>query len=221
LGSTGPFSGDRTLTRVLVVLLLVVSLFAIAAIVVPQYLITRNALERHSEDVLASTIKEAQENTGAFLQKSEDIAHLTRGLVSAGVLSLNNDEELDRYFREQIRVHSEVDGIYVGRGDGSFVFAKRANNTSDAEIVTKLIEISDAGSRRVHRIWRNADDEITNRADDYVDRYDPRSRPWYAQALQSSVPIWTTPYVFFTSGRTGLTMAAIIGENNAERPTVI
>lgn len=202
-------------------LLLVVSLFAIAAIVIPQYLITRNALERHSEDVLASTIKEAQENTGAYLQKSEDIAHLTRGLVSAGVLSLDDDEQLDQYFREQIRVHSEIDGIYIGRGDGSFVFTKRATSSADAEIVTKFIELNDTGARRVHRIWRDENDQITNRADDLVDRYDPRRRPWYAQALQSSIPIWTTPYVFFTSGRTGLTMAATIGDSAAERPTVI
>jgi len=220
-GSTGPFSGDRTLTRVLVALLLVLTLFAIAAIVVPQYLITRNALERHSEDVLASTIKEAQENTGAFLQKSEDIAHLTRGLVSTGVLSLDDDEQLDQYFREQIRVHSQVDGIYVGRGDGSFVFSKRVDDSSEAAIVTKFIQFSDAGVRRVHRVQRNAEGEITSRSDDSLDKYDPRRRPWYAQALASDVPVWTQPYVFFTSGRPGLTMAATVGPDSADGPTVI
>jgi len=44
--------------------------------------------------------------------------------------------------------------------------------------------------------------------------YDPTSRPWYLSAATSSYTIITPPYIFSTSGRLGVTVAAPLLRNN-------
>ena len=38
-------------------------------------------------------------------------------------------------------------------------------------------------------------------------RYDPRTRPWYAEALEQNTQILTSPYVFFTTQEVGITLS--------------
>ena len=38
-------------------------------------------------------------------------------------------------------------------------------------------------------------------------RYDPRTRPWYAEAAEKNTQILTAPYVFFTTQEVGVTLS--------------
>ncbi len=200
--------------------LVLLVLLTIAVVAIPQHFNAQRALNRHSQDLLVATIAEAQENAKAFLQVAEDAALLTRGLLATRVLSVEDDTTLEQYFIEQIRLHSQIDGIYLGRPDGSFVFAKREDGSDGSTTVTKFIEMTNQ-SRRVHRIWRDASGVVTKKADDPGDRYDPRARPWYARALEATGSVWTDPYVFFTSGRPGLTVVANVAGPDGETEAVV
>lgn len=200
------------------VLLVVV---AIAAVAIPQYFVAQHTLNKHSQELLVAKIDEAQENAKAFLQTAEDAALLTGGLLSNNVLGVAQDDALEQYFIEQIRLHSQIDGMYLGRPDGSFVFAKRDDDTDGSTTVTKFIQYESSALRRVHRVWRDASGKVTKKADDPTDRYDPRARPWYARAMESSEALWTDPYVFFTSGRPGLTVVTSIEGADGETQAVV
>jgi HD-GYP domain-containing protein (c-di-GMP phosphodiesterase class II) len=46
-------------------------------------------------------------------------------------------------------------------------------------------------------------------------RFDPRTRPWYDEALQTGTQILTTPYVFFTTHEVGVTLSQPSEEGRA------
>lgn len=46
--------------------------------------------------------------------------------------------------------------------------------------------------------------------DNSFDSYDPRTRPWFKEALDKKSIVWTEPYVFFTTQEAGITTASPI-----------
>jgi signal transduction histidine kinase/CheY-like chemotaxis protein/HPt (histidine-containing phosphotransfer) domain-containing protein len=116
-----------------------------------------------------------------------------------------------------VRHLPQVNGIYLGFPDGSFLHSQQfvpADVTAQAG--TDLD--ATAGTRR--RLLRMADGRLQNRWD-YAQRsdgewrslerpadgYDPRQRPWYREAVGGHAAIWTTPYVFASTGKLGVTHA--------------
>src|SRR5262249_22193707 len=46
-------------------------------------------------------------------------------------------------------------------------------------------------------------------------RFDPRTRPWYVEAMKTSDAVATAPYVFFTTRQVGVTIARRAGNGRA------
>ena len=84
------------------------------------------------------------------------------------------------------------------------VLAKRFEAPTGAAFEADLID----GQTRRHRRWfyNNALQLIASRELPDSD-YDPRTRPWYQRAMQTSATVRTPPYVFFFMGEVGFTVA--------------
>ena len=134
-------------------------------------------------------------------------SRLSAKLLEAGQLSDTRPEGLERYFFEQLGIVPHIDAIYLGRPNGDFLFVKRSGRRQGSAYVVKRIR-HEGGQRHVSVTWRARDFRPTGLENDPSDRYDPRTRPWYAGVVKSDRVFWTEPYVFFTSGRPGLTVAA-------------
>lgn len=51
--------------------------------------------------------------------------------------------------------------------------------------------------------------------------YDPRKRNWYTLASEERARVWTKPYVFFTTGRTGVTRSAPVYGDQGQLKAVV
>jgi diguanylate cyclase (GGDEF)-like protein len=137
-----------------------------------------------------------------FLSPAEQAARVTVNLIESDVLDVRNQSRFETYLLEQLRVTPHLTGMYLGRSDGSFLFARRESTGFSVKTIGFANQ-----KRRVQVAHFDSDLEPTRTETFPNDTYDPRSRPWYKQALERGALIWTGPYVFFTSQKPGITTA--------------
>lgn len=132
----------------------------------------------------------------------------------------------DRYQRmdllptlaQALRDNPKLAALYLGYEDGDF-FMVRPLRTD------RLKQIFDAPAEAAFQVWTidrsgqaravsesayfDNDMQLISRRQNLKETYDPRSRPWYQSAVNSTQQITTEPYVFFSTGDVGTTLARI------------
>ncbi len=97
--------------------LLVIS---VSIILASSFLTSQRVLLQHAkhimENIATFTIHEAQN----YLDPARDAAHLTQRLAQNAVVSSQDIDELEQYFHEQLNLHSNFAGIYLGLPNGAF-----------------------------------------------------------------------------------------------------
>ncbi|MBU1249365.1 MAG: response regulator, partial [Proteobacteria bacterium] len=155
-----------------------------------------------------------------YLVPARDAAQLTMGLAKSNILSSSDVETMESYFYEQLFIYPQFSGIYYGTANGEFIMASRYNKYEKGGFYTKIISQEELG-RKTSLIFRGKDFRVTERRFDPTDTYDPRERPWFKTAQEASKPIWTSPYVFFTSKKPGITTAnPVYGPNGKLRGVI-
>ncbi len=149
-----------------------------------------------SLDRLATNVTE---RTRQLLEIAQSAARLSANLVKAGEIDSRVDRELESYFSMQLEAHPQLDAMYFGRQDGSFVYVRRESDG----VKTKIIRL-DGTARHVQFSRYGSDSTLIKRWRDNADAYDPRVRPWYKIALDSNHVAWTDAYQFFTTGEPGI-----------------
>ena len=165
--------------------------------------VSANAESDHQDALLSTKTAEAIDRMRAHLQPAESVV----ALVSSVLGETNvDDTALTNTFISAMEDASQLDGVFVGRPDGSFHYLSRTDNGYVAKTITKGVSTSQTVLTTV-----DLDGNVVASELDLTDRFDPRVRPWYQQVvgLDESVR-WTDPYVFFTSQQLGLTSSAPI-----------
>jgi hypothetical protein len=136
-------------------------------------------------------------------------------LLSDQILGTDKPDPLERYFWGQLRQRPLLAGLYVGNPAGEFFYVMRSNEKVEGGTRTKVIRNGPRG-REVELMWRRPDYTIVKSEQDPADTYDPRTRGWYRSAVERRGPVWTEPYIFFTSRKPGITLAsAILGKDGS------
>jgi diguanylate cyclase (GGDEF)-like protein len=123
-----------------------------------------------------------------------------------------------QFFQEAMTQNAQVSAVYVGYQNGDFFLIRHLRRTEarnaakapeNAAYLVQSIEHDNNGKLQGRYIYYDAALKLI-RSDlrpDYT--FDPRSRPWFQQAVQSpsGVAIHTAPYLFFTTREIGQTFA--------------
>lgn len=158
----------------------------------------------HQDALLATKTAEAIDRMRAHLQPAESAVTLISSALSDAEL---NEAALTNTFIAAMEDTTHLDGIFVGRPDGSFLYVSREDN--DSYRIKEISKTNNLSSTRLTTVDANGE-ALTSELDP-DDQYDPRTRPWYQQAATSDGATgWTKPYVFFTSQQLGLTATAPI-----------
>lgn len=133
-------------------------------------------------------------------------------LASAGTLR----ERLRRLpaLAELLRDGAAISAVYAGYPNGEFFLARRVPKGAAGELA-----LPDTTHFLVQSIERDGDEllgrwlfydaalhQLGSRPMPQY-RFDPRTRPWYQLAQGAESVVLTEPYLFFTTGQVGLTMA--------------
>ncbi len=190
------------LRYILIAVLLIVQLLTLIGVLASSRANTEGVLRDHARVVMHHLVESAAENSLRFVQPAERSAQLTSRMLREGVFDLNDNARLERYFLSQLQSQDQLNGMYLAKPNGEFLFVKRDANG----FLTKDIRVT--GGRVVRLTSRASNLKQIVQKTDLMDTYDPRTRPWYKGVLQAKQQIWTGPYVFFTSKKPGVTSAA-------------
>jgi adenylate cyclase len=121
------------------------------------------------------------------------------------------DDERRRQLVAVLNRHPAVAAAFVGYPDGHFLYAGRLSQFSEQRRVEFAAPSADA------IVVRTVDGEGADRSETWMvegaggkphtkpDAYDPRTRPWYVEAMAKHAPVLTEPYRFAWSTDAGIT----------------
>ena len=125
--------------------------------------------------------------------------------------------------RAVLRGNPIVQAVYAGYTDGDFVLfrpiepaglASRFNAPAGADLLVQTITQSNAGAVGEYRFYAPDGRLLEHRPlPEY--RFDPRQRPWFADASLTERTVLTAPYLFFTTRVPGVTLARRAADGGA------
>lgn len=166
-----------------------------------------DSLERRSADERVAALETAIER---FLTEGLRVV-ISVGQTLADSPSFNAqedpvvDEERRRQLIAMLRRHPSVQSAFIGYNDGSFLYAGQLGAFSVAERLeydapdgeAVMVRAIVAGPRPQPQTWWFYDPDGQRGPPHTSNSYfDPRSRPWFIDALKNKGPILTEPYRF-------------------------
>lgn len=181
-------------------------LSASTLIIVSSSVTSEAVLGKHVHTIMENIASYTIDKAESHLAPAPDAARLTLGLSKNNIVNNRDIDSMLAYFYEQLYISKQFSSIYLGTVDGEFIMASRSNELVQGGFLSKIIRVED-GKRTVTRVYRNADGHFMKTVTDIGDLYDPRKRPWFTKALAENKLIWTSPYIFYTSRKPGITTA--------------
>jgi sigma-B regulation protein RsbU (phosphoserine phosphatase) len=122
-----------------------------------------------------------------------------------------------------LTAHPQLSAVYVGFGNGQFFLVRSLPESVHRALgaprdAAFLVQIpgAPAGSASGRFIFVDAQLGVLRDEPRPDYRFDPRTRDWYKQALESPTVVQTSPYVFFTTREVGTTLS-----QRGDRGTVV
>ena len=117
---------------------------------------------------------------------------------------------------EVMRGNIALSALYVGYGNGDFFLVRKLNRSvktilnvaipDDAAFMIQSVTRND--NNTIHGIFLFLNDDLEQlqklEREDYL--FDPRTRQWYQQAINTSQQLQTRPYKFYSTGEPGITI---------------
>lgn len=166
---------------------------------------TERALQTQAQASLEQLVRVTADNVRAYLQSASQIVSINRENVRSGLLSADDPVGLSTHFLTVLDTLPQLNGMLVGHSDGRFTFVRR-EGPNDQRRFVRIIEVKP--QRHVTTNLLDEKDRLISQSL-APDPYDPRTRPWYMQAVKApNTLIWTDPYVFASSRLPGITVAS-------------
>lgn len=207
----------RFQVSVVVGVLLIVSVMAISTVSTVLSVARLNA-RQSAEGLFEAVSAAARERTVSLLQPAVHMATVAAYMtdIDIAVVGSGMSHPALSVFTQMLTAQPELYSSYIGYADGSFfmvINGRQGRSVLDAhgapggtEFIVRAI--SGVGEDRTQQ-WSflAADGEVLGgRTEDEVG-YDPRLRPWYADATAHPEPILSEPYVFDSLRQPGITAA--------------
>lgn len=157
-----------------------------------------------SEELMENICAHIIDRTLSHMQAATISAEISEFMMKKDPLSENKRESLDRYFRSILNANPQVASVYFGNEkDGRFLMFDRQKDGSISEnyIYPKNGKLMNSWKHENPDYYKE-DPELKEEPADY---YDPRTRPWYRQAVEKGDHTWTDIYMFVPDNVPGLT----------------
>lgn len=191
-----------TIRRVLIGAFIVMQVVAFAFLLLLFRHHASQAVEGEARAAITHAVAQARQRAETFLAPAPATITMTRALILQGVVDPVDARTVLRLFHEYLARDNSIAAVYLGSTEGDFTFLAR--NPADNGFISKTIR-SEAGQRTVVTARYDAAFALVTEAADPTDGFDPRSRPWFAPAIESGGIVWSAPYEFYTTRLEGVT----------------
>lgn len=149
---------------------------------------------------------------------SELRAHLQPARLAAGNLSAALPDEpwsaagretFERIALDILRRTPQLASAYFATPEGQFLMVRRnPEGSADTKRIERTAEGPAVTWLRRDRSW-----SVVGEESDPEDRYDPRARGWYQDAIANPGVRWSDVYTFFTDRTPGITVSSAVDRN--------
>ncbi|MGE5490212.1 MAG: HD domain-containing phosphohydrolase [Actinomycetota bacterium] len=188
-----------------------------------SYTRTSRMLESSAADLASRSTREGSAELERILGPARAAVRLLalQPVASADRLAARM-EALD-FLVEALRLSDTVVSYYVGYADGDFFLVRRLVAGEEdrfgappgTRFVVQSIERGHGDSRSRYIYLDDRLGRLGSALRPEALAFDPRSRPWYVAAMGAEGVARTSPYVFFTNGKIGSTVAVRTRKGNA------
>lgn len=157
-----------------------------------------------SEELMENICTHIIDRTLSHMQAATISAEISEFMMKKDPLSESKRESLDRYFRSILNANPQVASVYFGNEkDGRFLMFERQKDGSISE------NYMAPKNGKLMISWKHENPEFYKTApelkEESAEYYDPRTRPWYRQAVEKGDHAWTDIYLFVPDNVPGLT----------------
>ncbi len=205
-----PARRRRSLRATLALCLGGLQFLAILSVILSTFVSSENALLRQSRNSLNEVSVNVIGQVKSFLNPARQALDATRRLAENDVLDISDATVLESHFFQQLQVAPQLAGMYLADETGRFVYVMRAEEAGRYR--TKYVPpfLDGTTEHPADFKWRNDQFTLLETAATDTDTYEARSRPWYRMVSETKAPIWTEPYIFFTTRQPGITYSVPI-----------
>ncbi|PNY80232.1 GGDEF domain-containing protein [Deinococcus koreensis] len=184
--------------------LLLTQVLTVSAVLWGERQNAERAVQASATASLDQLVRVTADNIRSYMQSATQIVSINSENIRAGQLSAGDPSGLSVTFQTMLDVMPQLNGVLIGHPDGRFVFVRR-DGPDDSGRFVRVIETRPARTVLTTRL--DARGVVTDQSA-APDPYDPRTRPWYRQAVaRPGEVVWTAPYVFASSRQPGITVA--------------
>lgn len=177
-----------------------------------------------SRDFIGALNARVNSDVRAYLDPAQSAVGSLAAVMPAGdPFSEEGRALFERLARDLLRRHPQLASAYLGTGEGEFLMVRRNGlGTADTKLIRRTAAAPQA-TPRLQSTWtrRDGDGRVTAVEVDETDRYDPRTRGWYADALQQQGIAWSKVYIFFTDKAPGITASTALAQGGQPVPAVV
>ncbi|RLK03598.1 ATP-binding protein [Ruegeria conchae] len=205
-----PARRRRSLRATLALCLGGLQFLAILSVILSTFVSSENALLRQSRNSLNEVSVNVIGQVKNFLNPARQALDATRRLAENDVLDISDATVLESHFFQQLQVAPQLAGMYLADNTGRFVYVMRAEEAGRYR--TKYVPpfLEGTTEHPADFKWRNDQFTLLETAATETDTYEARSRPWFRMVSETKAPIWTEPYIFFTTRQPGITYSVPI-----------
>nr|HEX4312417.1 adenylate/guanylate cyclase domain-containing protein [Kofleriaceae bacterium] len=181
------------------------------------YLATRRSIDALTAQLFDQVSAQAVDQTRAHVRQAEPAVDLVASSLATAALpaDITTDDALARELVSVMRANPGFEWVTFGDEHGGFVGATRRRD----ELRINRSRVVGGETQVVELVV--GDDDVLREAKRDINHYDPRTRPYYKQAVAAGKRVWTAPYIFFDEGVPGITCAApVVGKDGALRGVV-
>lgn len=194
------FSWSRFL---MLLALLTTQLLTLLGVLWVSHMNSERVVRLQAQTSLEQLVRITTDSTSNYLRTAANIVQVNKTLLQSSPSAQLEGEQLNLALQGIVNAIPQTSGAMVGQSDGSFTFVRRDGQDRF------IREISTQPTRRVLDTTIRANGQKTVKV--VQNPYDPRTRPWFKQAVAApGKTVWTEPYIFASSRLPGITVASTI-----------
>jgi len=186
-------------------LFLQIAITILVAIVLFSFAVYRFMIVPSSNQLAERELRLASENikgtVQTFFSATEQQLTLMRDYASKGYLTLDDAGKFNQFVLPIINHNQQISSIMLARIDAREIILFKDDNGWR----NRITDPKQMPGQAQWTYWNFADQLL--KEEQLVSDYDCRIRPWFSGALseRENTVFWTSPYMFFTQGKLGIT----------------
>ncbi|MEG4089125.1 PAS domain S-box protein [Microcoleus sp. Pol12B4] len=194
-----------------IVLVVPFALQTFAAVGLTGWLSLRNgriAVNDVAAQLRAEVTSRIQQHIYTYLKTPHQINQLNLDAIRLGILNVQDADNLQRYFSQQIKTFDKISYIQFASQQKDFIGVERLD---DGKL---QVQISNQSTGYNFQSYAPSEFGEPTKLLKTTLNYDPRVRPWYIAPVQAGKPTWSKIYTYFDAPKLAITAAQpVYGED--------